>query len=171
MAQEFTIRHEFDCSEETFWNETFLSEEFNKRLYLETLKFPAYQIVSQKADANGKVERRVHVSPPVQGMPGPVKKVIGDKFSYDEVGTYDPTSHRYTFSIQPSTLPDKTRCTGEIVTEKLGDKRVVRTAKMFIEVKVFMVGSMVEERLLADLKASYEAASRFTTDYIKEKSL
>jgi len=174
MAQEFTIRHEFECDEDTFWNETFLSAEFNRRLYLETLKFPGYEIVEQKDDGGGaskKVARKVHVAPPVAGMPGPVKKIIGDKFAYDEVGTYDAAARKYVFTVKPNTMPDKTTCRGEITTEKLGDKRIARTAKMFVEVKVFMVGSMVEERLIADLKQSYEAAAKFTATYLKEKGL
>ena len=59
-------------------------------------------------------------------------------------------------------------------SEKLGDangKRIVRITKINVEVKVFMVGGLVEDRIIADLRSSYDKGTVFTNQYIKENGL
>ncbi|MFO0679639.1 MAG: DUF2505 family protein [Polyangiaceae bacterium] len=164
---EITIRHELDCDEDTFWKCVF-DDEYNRRLYLERLQFPGYKILEQKDEATS-ILRKVHIDPPVAGLPGPVKKLVGDRLSYVEEGTFDKAKKRYTFTVRPSTLAEKTSTKGDLWTEKLGDKRVARLAKVTVEVKVFAVGGLVEDKIIGDLRASYEAAARFTNEYVKEK--
>ena len=167
---EFNDRAEFDCDEDAFWEKCFLDTEFNRRFYVETLKFPEWRLLEQKDDGK-KISRRVHISPPTGNMPGPMKKVLGDKFSYVEEGTYDRATHRYTFQVIPSLLADKGRIAGELASQKLGDKKIVRTAKIHVEVKVFMIGSLMEQQILNDLRHSYDEARKFTGTFITEKSL
>ena len=174
MAKEFTIRNEFFCDEDTFWEGTFLTEDFNRRLFLDVLKFPAWNVSSLKengAGASKKIDRVMHVVPRVAELPAAIKKVMGDKFAYDETGTYDAATHKYSFTIKTSTMADKIRCSGSLHTEKLGDKHIVRIARVQVEVKIFVVGSLAEERFLSDMKASYETAADFTETYLKEKNL
>jgi len=173
MAQEFTIRNEFFCDEDTFWEGAFLTEEFNRRLFFEILKFPSWTLTSQKelgAGATKKIERAMHVTPRLADLPAPIKKAMGDRFSYDETGTYDAATRKYTFSIKTSTLSEKIRCGGTLHTEKLGENHIVRVAKVHVEVKIFMIGSLAEDRFLTDLKTSYETAASFTQTYLKEKN-
>jgi len=167
---EITLRHEFDCDEDTYWEKTVFDAEFNRRLYLEVLKFPAYDLVEQKDDAD-KRTRRVRIDPPLGNLPGPVKKAIGDRLSYVEEGTFDKKTKHYKFKIAPSTMADKTKTFGEVYCEKLGDKKIVRIAKVTVEVKVFMVGGLVEDKIAGDLKHSYEEAAKFTRVFLKEKGL
>jgi hypothetical protein len=167
---EITLRHEMNCDEDTYFERCMFDEEYNRRLYIETLKFPGYELLEQ-SDGPDKRTRKVHIDPPLAGIPGPVKKVIGDKFSYVEEGTFDKKTKRYTFKVVPSTMSEKTKTQGELWCEKIGDKRIARVAKISVEVKVFMVGGMVEEKILGDLKASYDAAAKFTNDFLKEKGL
>jgi hypothetical protein len=166
---ETTIRHELECDEETYWKCVF-ADDYNRRLYKETLKFPGYELVDQKEDEQ-KIVRKVRVDPPTGSMPAAVKKVIGDKLSWTEDGTFDKGSKRYSFKVVPSTMPEKIQNRGVLWTEKLEGKRCVRLAQISIEVKVFMVGSIIEERLITDLRASYETAATFTNEYVKEKGL
>ena len=163
---ETTIRDEFDCTVETYWEKCHFDPEYNRRLYLEHLKFPGWKLLETKTEG-GKVSRRVHLDPPVGNLPGPVKKVLGDSFSYTESGTYDPATGRYTFTIAPSTMGDKTKVSGELWCEKIGDKKIARHAKISVEVKVFMVGSLVEDKVMGDLKASYANAAPFTNAFVK----
>jgi hypothetical protein len=167
---EITLRHEFDCDEDTYWEKVTFDPEFNKRLYLEVLKFPSYELVEQKED-DAKLTRRVRIDPPLGNLPGPVKKAIGDKFSYVEEGAFDKKTKRYSFKVTPSTMADKTKNFGELYVEKLGDKKIVRIAKITVEVKVFMIGGMVEEKISSDLRHSYEEAAKFTRTFLKEKGL
>jgi hypothetical protein len=164
------IAHEFDCSEETFWKVTFFDPEFNRRLYLETLKFPVWKVLEEKATEDS-FERKVEVQPLVENMPGPIKKVIGERFGYVEEGKLDRKQNRYRFRVIPSSMADKTHISGEMRTERLGDKRVRRVVELDIEVKVFIVGKLVEQRTIDDTKASYEKMAVFLREYLKEKGL
>lgn len=164
---EITVRHELDCDEDTFWNGCTFNEEFNRKLYLETLKFPAYD--GGNTDHGATITRKVKIDPPVAGIPGPVKKILGDRFGYLEEGTFDKATKRYAFKITPTTMADKTTTVGELWCEKLGDKKIARFAKIRVEVKVFAVGGMVEDKILHDLKSSYDAAAKFTNEWLGRK--
>ncbi|WP_394833143.1 DUF2505 domain-containing protein [Pendulispora rubella] len=173
MAQEFNVRNEFFCDEDTFWD-AFFAEEFNRRLFFNELKFSEWKRLSFKDEGTGasrKVAHTFHAQPNLAGLPGPIKKLMGDRFAYEETGSYDGATRKYTFSNQPNTLADKIACRGALFTEKLGEKHIVRVAKVHIEVKVMMVGKIAEERFLADMQASYATASTFTETYLKEKGL
>ena len=167
---EFSVRHEFDCDEETFWDKCVFNDEFNRRLYLEILKFPGWNVLSQ-VDDGATIRRSVHIDPPITGLPGPVKKVMGEKFSYVEEGAYERAAQKYTFKVTPSTMAEKTTTTGVLYTEKLGEKKIVRVAKVNVEVKLFMIGGRVEEKIIGDLRHSYEEAAKFTRTFVEEKGL
>src|SRR4029079_17491480 len=111
------------------------------------------------------------VDPPLSNVPGPVKKVIGDRLSYVEEGTFDKKTKRYSFKVTPSTMAEKTKVAGEMWVEKLGDKKVARLTRISVEVKVFMVGGLVEDRILSDLRSSYDKGTAFTNEYIKDNGL
>jgi Protein of unknown function (DUF2505) len=167
---EVTLRHEFDCDEQTYWDRTTFDPVFNERLYRDVLKFPGYELLSLVDDENAKT-RRVRIDPPLGNLPAAVKKAVGDRFSYVEEGRFDKKTGRYEFKIAPSAMRDKAKTFGELWCEKLGDKRVARIAHVTVEVKVFMVGGLVEEKILGDVRHSYEAAARFTREYLKELGL
>lgn len=167
---ELTLRHEIDTDEETYWAKCVFDAEFNKRLYIDALKFPQWQLVDSKED-DAKIVRKVQVDPPTGNMPAAVKKVMGDSLKYVEDGTFDKKTKRYSFKVTPSTMADKTKVAGEMWVEKLGDKKIARVTKINVEVKVFMVGGMIEERILGDLRSSYDKGTVFTNEYIKEKGL
>lgn len=167
---EITLRHEFETDEDTFWSNCVFDAEFNKKLYIDALKFPEWKLLDSKDD-DAKIWRQVQVDPPVGNLPGPVKKVIGDRLSYVEEGTFDKKSKRYVFKVAPSTMADKTKVAGEMWIEKLGNKKIARHTKISVEVKVFMIGGMIEDRIVSDLRSSYDKGAVFTTQFIKENGL
>ncbi len=167
---DLTLRHEIDTDEDTYWARCVFDADFNKKLYIDALKFPEWKLVDSKDD-DAKTWRKVQVDPPTGNMPAAVKKVLGDRLSYVEEGTFDKKTKRYSFKVTPSTLADKTKVAGEMWVEKLGDKKIARLLKISVEVKVFIVGGMVEDRILSDLRSSYDKGTSFTNQYIKENGL
>lgn len=159
------LRHEIHCDEDTYWSKIVFDEAFNKKLFLDGLKFPGWSVLSSKDD-DDKLTRRVQVDPPVGSLPSALKKVIGDRLSYVEEGVFDKKAKRYAFKVAPSTLADKTTVKGELWCEKAGDGKIVRRCKITIEVKVFMVGSMVEDRIAADLQVSYDKGAAYTNEWL-----
>lgn len=167
---EVTLRHEIDTDEESFWSKIVFDEAFNKKLYEGSLKFPTWALLESKED-DAKITRKVRVDPPTGDLPGAMKKVIGDKLSYVEEGTFDKKSKRYTFKVIPSAMPEKTKVSGELWVEKVGDKKVRRMCRISVEVKVMLVGGMIEDRILGDLRKSYDESTAFTNAYIKDNGL
>ncbi len=163
-----TLRHELDCDADTYFLKCVFDEDYDRRLFFEALKFKDHKLLEQKDDGK-TIFRRAHNDPPMAGLPGPVKKVIGESLSYLEEGTYDRATKRYTFSIKPSALGDKSKVEGVMYCEKLGDKRVARIAEMHVEVKIFVVGKLIEDRIIEDLRQSYAKAAEFTNEYVKAK--
>ena len=44
MASNVRIVHTYEVSEDTFWDRLFLDEEYNRRLYVEALRFHSYRV-------------------------------------------------------------------------------------------------------------------------------
>jgi hypothetical protein len=163
------ISHEFECSEATLFDICFFDEEFNRRLYLETLKFPVWRVLEHHL-TDDKLERKVEVQPAIDNVPPALRKILGDRFGYVEEGTLDRRALRYRFRVIPAAMPDKTTIKGELYAEKLGDARVRRVVEFSIDVKVFGIGKMVEQKAIADTQESYDKMAAFLRGYLKEKA-
>lgn len=166
---EVTLRHEIDCDVDTYWAKIFFDEKFNEALFVEDLGFK--RTLEELKEDDAKITRRVYVEPPTGNLPGPLKKVVGDKLGYTEVGTLDRTTKKYSFKATPSTMAEKTKIFGDLWCEAKGDKKCVRVVKMTVEVKVMLVGGMVEDRIVADLRTSYDKGAVFTNNWIKKHGI
>jgi hypothetical protein len=165
-----TIEHIFDCSEASFWQVSFFDEEYNRRLYLETLKFPAWRILEQQV-SDTSMRRRVDIQPYVENLPAALKKVVGDKLGYVEEGELDRKANRYRFRVIPAASPEKSDISGEMWTEALGPSKVRRVVQFGAEVKIMIVGKLIEQRTIDDTKATYERIAEFLRSYLREKGL
>lgn len=165
------IEHVFDCTEDRFWSEIFHADDYNQRLFKEALGFPVYDQVSRN-ETDATITRVLEVVPKLGDMPAALKKVVGEGLGYRETGTYDKAKRTYKSVVVPNKLADKTSIEGLLWTEPASDPKKCRrlfTAKVVS--KVFMVGGMLEERILADMRASYDKSATFTNRYIAEKGL
>lgn len=164
-----TISHEFRVDAETFWERCFLDESFNRALYVDSLKFPAYELIESK-DEGGKQRRRVRVMPK-QDAPAAIQKALGGAFSYVEDGVLDRAANVYRFKVVPATLADKIRSEGEFRLEKTGPKSVRRVVDMTVEVKIFGIGGIAEGFVSKSMQDTYAKAAEFTNKYIADKGL
>ncbi len=164
-----TLRNALDCSPEAYFEGCLFDEAYTTRLFKDVLKFPGIEVLEIKRDGD-LWKRRVKVMPPMTGIPGPVKKMIGDSMSYVEEGTYDTKAKRYTYTVTPSTAAEKTKTAGEAWCEIEGGKTILVT-KFTIDVKVMLIGGKIEEKIIDDLRASLDQATPFITSFVKEKGL
>jgi hypothetical protein len=163
-----TFRHELSCDAETYFEKCVFSEEFNKRLHVDVLKFPGFKLLDQKTEGDVWT-RRAQIDPPTTGVPGPLKKVIGEKLSYVEEGSYDRKTKIYKFKVISSTMPDKTKISGELRCEPNDAKPCTLISHIDVEVKVFMVGSLAEDKIMGDMTKAYDAGGKFVSEFVKEK--
>lgn len=166
----FRISHTFATSVDIFWGNLFFDEHYNRRLYLEAMRFKGYELVELKRDPSGVITRRVKAEPDVEA-PTVIQKLVGDSMAYEEAGRFDPAKKRWSFTITPSKLADKVHTTGEIWVEARGDKQVERIVMTDLQVKIFGVGKIVESFIEKTTRDSYEKAATFTNKFIAEKNL
>jgi len=164
------IEHIYNCSEDTFWNQIFFDQEYNRRLFKEALEFPVYEQTEFK-ETDSEVRRSIKVVPKLGPMPGPLKAVIGEGIGYVENGVLDKKTRRYTIDITPNKLADKVTIKGKMFTEPKGDGKCNRVFECTVTAKIFGVGGMLEKRVLSDMQESYAKGAKFTNEYIAEKKL
>jgi hypothetical protein len=162
------IEHAFDCDEDRLWQVALFDEEYSRRLYLETLRFPTWRILESKMDGDLFV-RKVEIRPRLDDVPGPIRKIVGDQFGYVEEGTFDKAKRSYQYRMIPSKMPDRSRIVGRMYTEQRGPGRCARIVELEVEVDIMLVGKMIEDRTIADTRATHEQMAAFTRRYLAEK--
>jgi Protein of unknown function (DUF2505) len=158
----FTVTHEINCDEDTFWK-LFLDKEFNERLYLDGLGFPEFSIVEQ-VETDAEIRRKTAGKPKMTNMPGPVAKLMGDSFRYTEVGTMDKKGRVWRYKLTPSTMADKLRQEGKITTAPAGEGKCKRIAA-----KVFGIGGLIESTTEKSLREGWDASAKFMNKWIADK--
>jgi hypothetical protein len=166
------LRHEISCRSADYWDKCVFDNSFNEELYVQRLGFHSF-VPIESIDSADRRTKKCTMEPPLSGVPGPAKKLIGDALKYAEDGYLDKKTGRYHGLITPSTFADKTRVEAELWTEPSasGDaNKCVRCARVKVEVKVFAVGGMVEEMIMRDLRKSYDAEAAFVGDWVKSRA-
>jgi len=163
----FTVTHEINCDEETFWK-LFLDKEFNEHLYKEGLGFPEFSIVEQ-VETDTEIKRKTAGKPKIQNMPGPVAKIIGDGFRYVETGSMDKKNRVWRYKLTPSTMADKIRQEGTVTVKPAGDGKVKRIAELIVEAKVFGIGGMLESTTEKSLREGWDNSAKFMNKWIAER--
>jgi hypothetical protein len=163
-----SIQHEFDCDDDTLWHLCLFDDDYSRRLYIETLGFPIWRL-KERLITDETLVRTVEIQPLLEDLSGPIRSVVGNRFAYVEHGTFDRKAKYYRFRITPNVLPEKTDITGDMYTERLGDRKVRRVINTRVQVNVFAVGRVIEQRTIDDTKASHERIAAFTRKYLTEK--
>lgn len=159
----FTVSHEINCNEETFWK-TFFDKDFNEKLYKEALGFPSYKTLEQN-ETDKQITRKVSGQPKMD-VPGPVAKLIGSGFSYVEDGSFDKGSKVWRWKMIPSTLADKMRTEGTVRVEPVGSDKVRRISEITIEAKIFGVGGLMESTAEKQMRQGWDASAVFMNKYL-----
>jgi hypothetical protein len=160
MAKSLTIRQLLDCSEPEFWERIFHSEEFNHYLY-EGLGFE-YQLQEWNADTG---YRRAKISPTNQ-MPRPIARVLGERFSYVEEGTFDAEAERYDFRVIPSRVADRIRATGTVMIEGVSAHQCERRVTLEIGAEVLGLGRLIEAYFIAATREQYAKNAALVNEYL-----
>ena len=160
MPKSLAIRQLLDCSEREFWERIFGSEDFNQYLY-EGLGFE-YELHEWNPETG---YRRAKVWPGHQ-MPRPLKKVLGERFSYIEEGTFDPSTARYEFRVIPSTLQDRIRAEGVVVVEPVSEHQCERKVTVQIGAEVLGLGRLIESYLEASTREQYVKNAALVNEYL-----
>jgi hypothetical protein len=166
----FRVENVFECSQSTFWEKVFFDAEYNRRLFYDELHFSEWRELEQ-TDEGERVRRRVKATPPIADLPGPLKAAIGDGAGYDETGVFERAKNRYDARVRPNVLGDKVTVELVFRTEPLDEQRCRRIVDGTVNARVMLIGGMLEQRMMDDLKRSYEKSAVFTNRFVAEKGL
>lgn len=137
----FTTIHEINCTQDKFWG-IFFDKSAVEKTYLAVLGYLEFHLTDQK-ETDQAIIRQLNIRPKMN-MPGPLIKLLGQGYNYIEESTFDKTTKVFSWKWRPSTLADKLRVEGTIRTELMGDNKVKQISEVFIEAKIFGIGSMME---------------------------
>jgi uncharacterized protein DUF2505 len=163
--KKFTLRHEINCNAEQFWK-VFFDKDFNHTLFREELQFPEYETLEQ-SENDSEIRRRVR-GVPKMNMPGPVKKLLGDRFGYEEEGTFDRKSGVWRWKMKANTMTDKLRNEGTVKVEPIDDKKCRRIAEIEMEAKVFGLGGVIESSSESEMRRGWETSAVFMNKWLKD---
>ncbi len=164
------VEHEFNCSQETFWNQVFFDPEYNRRLFFEELGFPGYRVLEFE-ETPERVQRVQEITPKLVGVPGPIAAVIGDGFSYLERGVFTRATHRFEIQVTPSKFASKIQFEGVYYTEPMGAHRCRRIFEFTVSCRILGVGGILERQIVADTTRNYALTAVFTNRFVAELGL
>jgi hypothetical protein len=140
------------CSVDTFWN-VFFDEAYQRALFLDELKFREFELLEKTDTA-----RKIRVVPKVN-LPGPLQKLVGDSFGYEEHGTLDRARSEWTWRMVPKKEIVATR--GKVRVEAAGDNQCRRNDEVIIEGKIFGLGGVIESTAEKEVRASWTKEQAF----------
>lgn len=157
------------CAREVFWK-AYLDPAYSKALYLLELHYKALDVL-EATDST----RKLRVVPKLS-LPGPIEKLIGDSFAYEDHGTLDREKNVWTWSmVQPTELPPGAKPKKNIVTtrgtvrvEALGDKQCRRTDELTIEAHVFGLGGVIESAAEKEARAAWATEFVFLARWVEK---
>ncbi|MBI4705383.1 MAG: DUF2505 domain-containing protein [Deltaproteobacteria bacterium] len=164
--RKFTLTHEINCDEETFWK-IFFDREFTQTLFRQVLRFPAYEIVEQTSPPDGRIARTVRGQPHMK-VPGPVAAVVGDSLGYEEVGQFDPEKKVFGWKTTTNKLPGKLRQEGSVRIERAGEGKVKRISEITVEAKIFGVGGLIENTTEEQFRVGWDRSAAFMNQWVEE---
>lgn len=168
--KERRIEHTYDCSAEAFWDQIFLDDEYNRKLFVGELHFSEWRVVRSEQRGT-ELHRVIEATPPLGELPGVLKKLLSEGLGYEERGVLDRKNLRYKLEVTPRSLASKLTIQGELTTVPVSEKSCRRIYVARAEARVLGVGGMIEQRLLDDIEKSYNKSAVFTNRWIAEHPL
>ncbi|MBW2459554.1 MAG: DUF2505 family protein, partial [Deltaproteobacteria bacterium] len=148
--RQFKTSHDIQCAVDTFW-QLMLDEKYTRDLYLNELAFKELEVLELSDTV-----RRLRCVPKLN-MPGPVAKLLGDRFSYEEQCTLDRTRSEWRWKLIPSTLASKIRVQGIVRVESLSDDQCRRFDDATMEAKVFGIGKLLESSTEKEMQRTFDS--------------
>jgi hypothetical protein len=153
--------HIIDCDAETFWK-LYFDETYFKAFYLDELGFKQLELID-KTDTTRKLR-----GVPKLNMPGPVMKLLGDSFGYEEHGNLDRDKNEWRWKMLPNTMADKLATSGIIRLEPAGEGKVRRLDEATLDAKVFGIGKLIEGSTEKEVRSAWDKEARFMNKWVRE---
>ncbi len=148
------------CTPETFWK-IFLDERFTRALFLDELQFKDFAVLDKS-----ETSRKLRLVPKVN-LPGPLQKLVGDSFGYEEHGTFDRAKNEWSWRMVPRKELVATR--GKVRVEPAGEGQCRRYDEVIIEGKIFGLGGLIESTAEKEVRASSAKETAFLIRWLEKQ--
>ena len=161
------ISDEFETSIDAYWA-MFFSDEFNAALW------PHIKVVQKMLEFERQGEgeqleiRRRHHLTPDREVPAMLKRFVKGAIGYEEHNHFQRSKSQMTVKIIPGLMADRFECEGVFSVHEAGPNKVIRSYDATIKCSVPMVGGAVEKTINDSVKDSYEKATAFTRNWIRD---
>jgi hypothetical protein len=160
-----TDRWTLPCSAETFWR-VFMDAEYSRALYLDAFRFNDYRVIM-----NDGTTRKLYVAPRVN-LPGPLAKLAGDKFAYEQHGSLDRAQGVFSWKMVHPGGKGMVSSDGTIRVLDAGEaRRCTRIDEVAVSGHVFGLGGLIESSAEKELRASWATEIAFLERWLKERGL
>jgi hypothetical protein len=160
---DFTLRHPLDCTPERHWA-LFWDPEWTRTLIVDGLGFFSCDVRPVRQE--GTLRHREMAVTPKLDIPAAVAKILGPKLGYTEKGTFDEATQTWTYRMVLNVLTDSIRIGGEVSIEPLGAGRCTRVSKMWVEVKIFGVGGMIEKAAEKNMRDGWDRSAQWINQWL-----
>jgi hypothetical protein len=126
----------------------------------------AIRTLHSKEENGGKTKQTFKVV--VSDIPPKVRKVL-KVLEWMEESTWDPEGERFEWKVLPSVMPGKISCGGEMFYEDKGGS-TTRVVKGSIDVRIPIVGGVVEKVILDNIRRNYDGISEAESAYYLERN-
>lgn len=160
----FTLEHRFEAPVDVVERAS-NADDYQERLS-DLPNLGERKVTKLDRHADGSIDRTTHYKLGSQ-LPAPVVAVIGPAATWDEVATFDPAAHRWSFEIRPHVLGGRIDCTGQYTFLPHGEA-TLRVVEVDLKVKVPLVGGRVEREIGKGLKETMDAEALVLAEYLAE---
>lgn len=157
----FTVRHAYSMSPGVFWKRMFFNDAFNAELYEKALGFEKYEVIERIEPGDGRLIRTARVVPRLE-MPGPIRRLLGERVWYYEKGRFDPVEGRWDTLIEVPRFDDKIDIRTGMQLVPRGEEESDRVLDVEIQTRIFGIGKLLEGFLERVMRDSYRKAADFT---------
>jgi hypothetical protein len=166
---ESEFRARFAVGAETYWRELCLSLEYQERLYREALGCVSMTVLEHKGSYEEGMQRRLSFQKPVDA-PLPIRKLVGDCVTIEEVSQFDAREKRWSYRMIPAVIGERVEIRGSIRLDENQDG-VEQLSKNSVACKIFGIGSILEHFVAKSSVEGNAEKTAFTQRYIAEKGL
>jgi hypothetical protein len=99
-------------------------------------------------------------------MPKAVARVLGERFSYVEEGTFDVEAERYDFRVITSAVTDRIRAKGSVTVEAVSAHQCERRVTLEIAADVLGLGRLIEAYFVATTREQYAKNAALVNEYL-----
>ncbi len=163
--QEVTFEHRFGCTPEAYWA-LYFNEAFTQTMLVGGLGFTSVD-VSPVQETPTELRRTMDVVPKLN-LPDAVRHALGPAFGYHEDGRFDRASQTWNFDLRMNALPERIKISGSLTLRQDGENASIRTSTVRVDIKVPLVGGLIERACLANVRSGWEDSARWFERYLHE---